>query len=59
MPINMHHCRFENTLRALYECIESFSDVDAHRLSETELEARNELIDLCQRVYANYDKVEL
>jgi hypothetical protein len=55
----MHHCRFENTLRALYECIESFSDVDAHRLSETELEARNELIDLCQRVYANYDKVEL
>lgn len=56
MPINMKHCRFENTLAALRECYQDLmeSDIDygnpMYSLSQHEAEAAEELIRLCREV---------
>jgi len=48
MP-NMSYCRFKNTLGDLYDCVEHmYEDVDD--LSDTEAEARVQLIRLCCQV---------
>jgi hypothetical protein len=45
--MNMAYCRFENTLGDLEDCREHLHDSE---LSETETEARNRLIELCQEI---------
>lgn len=52
MPINMGYCRFQNTLAALRECMDSLSDITtidpfAH-LSESEQEAARLLVQRCR-----------
>jgi hypothetical protein len=52
MPMNMSYCRFRNTLIALRECEESFSDTmnnPLDELSEDEKKAAKSLIKLCRR----------
>lgn len=52
MPMNMAHCRFENTLAALEECDEALND-DLHafeKLSESEKKAALRLFELCSGI---------
>lgn len=53
---NMGYVRFENTLRDLQDCYEHMDDdlMD----SESEAEARREMIELCQAIAASYGNVE-
>jgi hypothetical protein len=46
MP-NMAHCRFQNTLLDLRDCYEHMDDDD---LSDEEKDARQELLELCDRI---------
>ena len=56
MPMNMAHCRFENTLAALEECDEVLGD-DLHafeKLSESEKKAALKLFELCGGIAATW-----
>lgn len=48
MPINMAHCRFENTLAALRECDDTMHGTDD--MSTDEVYARERLLTLCHRI---------
>ena len=48
--INMHHCRFQNTLEALRECCETLEYEDASDLSEAEQKALAKLLQLCKKM---------
>jgi hypothetical protein len=43
----MAHCRFQNTLLDLRDCYEHMDDDD---LSDEEKDARQELLELCDRI---------
>lgn len=52
MPMNMAHCRFENTLAALEECDDALDD-GLHafeKLSESEKKAALKLFELCSGI---------
>lgn len=58
MPMNMSHCRFENTLSALQECSKAL-DADDHprpleTLSEPEQAAAKRLFTLCRELADDY-----
>jgi len=56
MPMNMAHCRFENTLAALEECDEALG-ADLHafeKLSESEKKAALKLFELCGGIAATW-----
>lgn len=48
--MNMSHCRFENTLKALRDCTEHMDD----ELSETEERCRTKLIELIKDLAMDY-----
>jgi hypothetical protein len=48
---NMSYCRFENTLGDLADC---YHNMDDEELSETEKNAKKELISLCENIAADY-----
>lgn len=48
--INMHHCRFKNTLDALRECCETLEYEEASDLSEAEQKALAKLLQLCKKM---------
>jgi len=48
--INMHHCRFQNTLAALRECCETLEYEEASDLSEAEQKAFTQLLRLCKKM---------
>lgn len=50
MAINMSYCRFQNTLRALQECKMNWGSDDGETLSPAELNARQQLIELCTEI---------
>lgn len=57
MPINMSHCRFENTLAALRECrdaLDSGGFDPLKQLSEEEREAAQKLLRLCAKLTEDY-----
>ena len=57
MPINMSHCRFENTLIALRECSDALASNDddpLKGLSEEEQAAAKKLIRLCLLLADDY-----
>lgn len=59
MPMNMAHCRFENTLAALEECDDVLGD-DLHafeKLSESEKKAARKLIELCSAMSDLYEGI--
>ena len=43
---NMSYCRFENTYADLEDCYENWEG----DLSDSELEARNEMYELCKKI---------
>ena len=45
--MNMSHCRFENTLKALRECTEHWED---DLSNDFEVRARKRLIELCKDI---------
>ena len=52
--INMHHCRFQNTLEALRECCEALEYEDVEDLSESEQKALAQLLKLCGKMVGFY-----
>ena len=48
--INMHHCRFQNTLEALRECCETLEHKEIGDLSESEQKALAKLLQLCKKM---------
>lgn len=44
---NMSYCRFINTLQDLQDCFEHITDTD---LSEYEMKAKDQLIELCHQI---------
>ena len=47
---NMGYCRFQNTLSDLQDCFDHMYTDDLLALSEDELRARKQLIDLCYEI---------
>jgi hypothetical protein len=56
---NMSYCRFENTLKDLRDCYKDMSETDFYELSETEQEARNKLVALCQNISEQFEEEEI
>jgi hypothetical protein len=50
---NMSHCRFENTYEELQDCYKNM-DTIAGKLSDTEKEHREKLIQLCKDIYQEF-----
>ncbi len=56
---NMSYCRFENTLSDLEDCYEDMSfGKDFSELSQTEKQARNELVSLCKKIAEEFNEEE-
>ena len=55
----MSYCRFENTLKDLRDCYKDMSETDFYELSETEQEARNKLVALCQNISEQFEEEEI
>jgi len=53
----MGYCRFTNTLEDLRDCYNHMSD-DKEELGEEETEAREDLIQLCKSIAAEYAEAE-
>jgi hypothetical protein len=56
---NMSYCRFENTLKDLRDCYKDMSETDFYELSESEQEARNKLVALCQNISEQFEEEEI
>ena len=52
--INMHHCRFQNTLEALRECCETLEYKEIGDLSESEQKAFTQLLRLCKKMSSHF-----
>jgi hypothetical protein len=52
----MSYCRFENTLADLQDCYNSLLEDNPDDLSESEKEARLDLITLCKDIAEGFDK---
>ena len=56
---NMSYCRFENTARDLQDCLDAIQDGEINDLgSQYEVDALEELLDLCKNVVAYKDEIE-
>lgn len=53
MPINMRHCRYENTLSAIEELEDDLDSTSG--LSDAERRARDGLLLICQRIVDNHE----
>jgi len=52
---NMDYCKFENTLRALRQCDNDFdANLDTN---DSESEARQQILDLCESIVEQYSEV--
>lgn len=56
---NMSYCRFENTARDLQDCLDAIENGEINDLSSGyEVDALEELLDLCKSVVAYKDEIE-
>ena len=56
---NMSYCRFENTARDLRDCLDAIQDGEINDLgSQYEVDALEELLDLCKEVVAYKDEIQ-
>ena len=56
---NMSYCRFENTARDLQDCLDAIQDGKINDLgSQYEVDALEELLDLCKEIVAYKDEIE-
>jgi len=55
----MSYCRFENTAKDLQDCLEAIEKGDINDLgSQYEVDALEELLELCKQVVAYKDEIE-
>ena len=55
----MSYCRFENTARDLQDCLDAIQDGEINDLgSQYEVDALEELLDLCRNVVAYKDAIQ-
>jgi len=56
---NMSYCRFENTARDLEDCLDAIQNGEINDLSsQYEVDALEQLLDLCKEVVAYKDEIE-
>jgi len=56
---NMSYCRFENTARDLQDCLDAIQNGEINDLgSQYEVDALEELLDLCKEIVAYKDEIE-
>ena len=56
---NMSYCRFENTARDLEDCLDAIQSGEINDLgSQYEVDALEELLDLCRNVVAYKDEIQ-
>ena len=56
---NMSYCRFENTARDLQDCLDAIENGEINDLgSQYEVDALEELLDLCKEVVAYKDEIQ-
>lgn len=55
---NMSYCRFENTTADMDECIEAIRNGDTEGMSEYELDALKQFIELARDIVDLEDKIE-
>ena len=56
---NMSYCRFENTARDLEDCLDAIQNGEINDLgSQYEVDALEELLDLCRDVVAYKDEIQ-
>jgi len=56
---NMSYCRFENTARDLQDCLDAIESGEINDLSsQYEVDALEQLLDLCKEVVAYKDEIE-
>lgn len=56
---NMSYCRFENTAKDLQDCLEAIENGEINDLgSQYEVDALEQLLDLCKEVVAWKDEIE-
>ena len=56
---NMSYCRFENTARDLEDCLDAIENGEINDLgSQYEVDALEQLLDLCKEVVAYKDEIE-
>ena len=56
---NMSYCRFENTARDLQDCLDAIQNGEINDLgSQYEVDALEELLDLCRDVVAYKDEIQ-
>ena len=56
---NMIYCRFENTARDLQDCLDAIENGEINDLgSQYEVDALEQLLDLCKEVVAYKDEIE-
>lgn len=49
MP-NMSYCRFENTVQDMRDCINAIEDIETDELSNHEIQALEEFLDLAREI---------
>ena len=56
---NMSYCRFENTARDLEDCLDAIQNGEINDLgSQYEVDALEQLLDLCRDVVAYKDEIQ-
>ena len=54
---NMSYCRFENTARDMYDCLEAIDNEDTRDLSETEVDAIQEFLQYAKDIVELEDEI--
>ena len=57
MP-NMSYCRFENTVKDMNDCLNAIEDREVNDLSDYELRALKEFLELGQAIVDNEDEIQ-
>ena len=57
MP-NMSYCRFENTVNDMQDCLNAIEDREVNDLSDYELQALKDFLELGQAIVDNEDEIQ-
>lgn len=57
MP-NMSYCRFENTVNDMNDCLNAIEDREVNDLSDYELQALKDFLELGQAIVDNEDEIQ-
>ena len=54
---NMSYCRFQNTYRDLSDCVNALDQGSPSDLSNAELRAARDMMQLCEQLLSFYDEI--